>query len=152
VHLRDPADGARAAGLTPTNTATTGSLFPPRPLSGLVPDWYPEPDHPSWGAASSHRLAQVPVTLPRMRLPRFLQGRPELHVDAPEYDGWAVVEDYEDLQTARAFRDRLRELGLQAELTSDHPLDRFGRGDIALRVPDGQYGDATVALDGLDLD
>ena len=94
----------------------------------------------------------VPVTLPWIRLPRFPQRRPELHVEAPEYDGWAVVEDYEDLQTALAFRDRLRDLRLEAELTADHPLDRFGRGDIAVRVPDEQYGDATVALDGLDLD
>jgi hypothetical protein len=87
-----------------------------------------------------------------MRLPRFLKPRPEVHVGAPEYDGWAVVEDYEDLETGLAFRDRLRDLGLSAELTSDHELDRFGRGDIALRVPAGQYGDATVALDGLELD
>jgi hypothetical protein len=87
-----------------------------------------------------------------MRLPRFLKPRPEVHVDAQEYDGWALVEDYEDVQTALAFRDRLRDLGLRAELTSDQPLDRSGRGDIALRVPPGEYGDATVALDGLDLD
>jgi hypothetical protein len=87
-----------------------------------------------------------------MRLPRFLKPRPQVHVGAPGYDDWAVVEDYEDLQTGLAFRDRLRDLGLQAELTSDHPLDRFDRGDIALRVPPGQYSDATVALDGLDLD
>ena len=87
-----------------------------------------------------------------MRLPRFLKPRPEVHVDAPEFDDWAVVEDYEDLETALAFRDRLRHLGLAAELTSDHPLDRFRRGDIALRVPPEQYGDASVALDGLDLD
>jgi len=87
-----------------------------------------------------------------MRLPRLRQRRPELHVDAPEYDDWALVEEYEDLPTALAFRDRVRDLGLQAELTADHPLDRFGRGDIALRVPPEQYGDATVALDGLDLD
>jgi hypothetical protein len=87
-----------------------------------------------------------------MRLPRFLQPRPRLHVAAAEYDGWAVVEDYEDLETALAFRDRLRDLGLDAELTADHDLDRFGRGDVALRVPPEQYGDATVALDGLDLD
>jgi hypothetical protein len=93
-----------------------------------------------------------PVTLPRVRLPRFLKPRPEVHVDAIEYDDWALVEDYEDLETALAFRDRLRDLGLSAELTADHPLDRFGRGDIALRVPHGQYGDATVALEGLDLD
>jgi hypothetical protein len=87
-----------------------------------------------------------------MRLPRFLKPRPEVHVDAREYDDWALVEDYEDLETALAFRDGLRHLGLTAELTADHPLDEFRRGDIALRVPPEQYGDATVALDGLDLD
>jgi hypothetical protein len=87
-----------------------------------------------------------------MRLPRFLQPRPEVHVGAPEYDDWALVEDYEDLETALAFRDRLRDLGMPAELTADHPLDRHRRGDIALRVPPDRYGDATVALDGLDLD
>ena len=62
------------------------------------------------------------------------------------------MDDYEDLDTATAFRDRLRDLGLEAELTADYDLDRFGRGDIALRVPGEQYGDATVALDGLDDD
>jgi hypothetical protein len=87
-----------------------------------------------------------------MRLPRFLQPRPEVHVGAPEYDDWALVGDYVDLETALAFRDRLRDLGMPAELTADHPLDRHGRGDIALRVPPDRYGDATVALDGLDLD
>jgi hypothetical protein len=87
-----------------------------------------------------------------MKLPRFLKPRPALHVAAPEYDDWALVEDYEDLETALAFRDHLRDLGLTAELTADHALDRFGRGDIALRVPPEQYGDATVALDGLDHD
>lgn len=87
-----------------------------------------------------------------MRLPRFLKPRPDVHVDAPEFDDWALIEDYEDVETALAFRDHLRDLGLRAELTADRPLDRFGRGDIALRVPPGQYGDATVALDGLDLD
>jgi hypothetical protein len=86
-----------------------------------------------------------------MRLPRFLQPRARVHVGVPAYDDWTVVEDYEDLETALAFRDRLRDLGLDATLTADHELDRFGRGDIALRVPPGQYGDATVALDGLDL-
>jgi hypothetical protein len=87
-----------------------------------------------------------------MRLPRFLKPRPMVHLDAPQYDDWALVEDYEELETALAFRDRLRDLGMTVELTADHPLDRFGRGDIALRVPPDQYGDATVALEGLDLD
>jgi hypothetical protein len=75
---------------------------------------------------------------------------PQVHIGDPRFDDWEVVADYEELETGLAFRDGLRELGLTAELTADHPLDRFSRGDIALRVPADQYGDATVALDGLD--
>ena len=87
-----------------------------------------------------------------MRRLRFPRTRPTLHVDDPSYDTWEVVADYEDLETARAFRDRLREFGFGAELTSDHALDEFRRGDIALRVPPDEYGEAAVTLDGLDLD
>lgn len=76
----------------------------------------------------------------------------QVHIGDPRFDDWEVVADYEELETGLAFRDGLRDLGLVAELTSDHPLDRFSRGDIALRVPPDQYGDATVALDGLDPD
>jgi hypothetical protein len=85
-----------------------------------------------------------------MSLFRRRERSPQLHVGDPRFDDWEVVADYEALETALAFRDGLRELGLVAELTSDHPLDQFARGDIALRVPGDQYGDATVALDGLE--
>jgi hypothetical protein len=37
-------------------------------------------------------------------------------------------------------------------ITSDHPLDRFGRGDIALRVPPGRWSEADEFLSGLDLE
>jgi hypothetical protein len=84
------------------------------------------------------------------RLFRGRKPRSDVHLGDPRFDDWEVVGDYEDLQTALAFRDGLRELGLAAELTSDYPLDEFARGDIALRVPGDQYGDATVALDGLE--
>jgi hypothetical protein len=86
-----------------------------------------------------------------VRLFRGQNLNPQVHVGDPRFDDWEVVADYEDLDTALAFRDGLRELGLAAELTADHPLDEFKRGDIALRVPGDQYGDATVALDGLEL-
>lgn len=76
----------------------------------------------------------------------------DLHVDDPTYDGWAVVRDFEDLDTALAFRDRLRESGIKAVLTSDWQLDRFRRGDIALRVEGSEYGDAEALLSGLDDD
>ena len=68
----------------------------------------------------------------------------------PRFDAWEVVRDYEDLATARAFRQHVEEAGIDAVLTSDWPLDRFGRGDIALRVPPDSWGDAEVLLDGLD--
>ncbi len=76
----------------------------------------------------------------------------DLHVGDPRFDDWEVVADYEDLETAKAFAGQLGSLGITCAITSDWELDRFGRGDIALRVPPESYGDATVALDGLDLD
>ena len=79
-------------------------------------------------------------------------GEADLHIGDAAYDDWDVVADFEELETARAFRQTLTEAGRRSALTADWPLDRFGRGDIALRVPPEQYGDATVALDGLDLD
>jgi hypothetical protein len=81
---------------------------------------------------------------------RSRRGGADIHVGDPAYDGWAVVRDFEDLQTALAFRDQLRDAGIKAVLTSDWELDRFSRGDIALRVEDGDYGDAEVLLSGLD--
>ena len=80
---------------------------------------------------------------------RFRKER-EVHVGEATYDEWAVVRDFEDLDTAIAFRDRVREAGIKAVLTSDWELDRFRRGDIALRVEGSDYGDAEVLLSGLD--
>jgi hypothetical protein len=73
-----------------------------------------------------------------------------VHVGDASYDDWAVVRDFEDLETALAFRDQLRDAGIKAVLTSDWDLDRFRRGDIALRVEAGDYGNAEVLLSGLD--
>ena len=77
---------------------------------------------------------------------------PELHVGDPRFDEWEPVRDFEDLPTARAFLQQLRDSGIDAVLTSDWELDRLGRGDIALRVPPESYGDAEVLLSGLDDD
>jgi hypothetical protein len=74
----------------------------------------------------------------------------DVHVDDPSYDDWVVVRDFEDLETAMAFRDSLREAGVRAVLTSDWPLDEFRRGDIALRVEGADYGEAEVLLSGMD--
>jgi hypothetical protein len=75
-----------------------------------------------------------------------------VHVGDPYYDDWAVVRDFEDLETALAFRDQLRDAGIRAVLTSDWELDESQRGDIALRVEGADYGDAEVLLSGLDDD
>lgn len=89
--------------------------------------------------------------MPRFRR-RARRKATDLHVGDPRLDHWEVVAGYEDLQTARAFAAHLDDLGIACALTSDWPLDEFGRGDIALRVPPESYGEATVVLDGLDLD
>jgi hypothetical protein len=80
------------------------------------------------------------------------RGGADVHVADAAYDDWVVVRDFEDLETGLAFRDRLREAGIRAVLTSDWQLDRFRRGDIALRVEGGDYGDAETLLSGLDDD
>jgi hypothetical protein len=76
--------------------------------------------------------------------------QPDLQVGEPRYDDWEVVRDFEDLETARAWCQHLREARFDAVLTSDWPLDRFGRGDIALRVPPGRWSEADEFLIGLD--
>ena len=71
----------------------------------------------------------------------------DLHVGDPRFDEWEVVRDFEDLDTARAWHQNLVEQGIaEAALTADWPLDRFGRGDIALRVPPGMWSEAEELL------
>jgi len=74
-------------------------------------------------------------------------GAAELAIGDAAYDDWDVVRDFEDLETARAFRQALSDHGVESVLTSDWPLDRWGRGDIALRVPAGQGLDAEDLLE-----
>jgi len=87
----------------------------------------------------------------RPRAPRT-PGQGELHVGDPRFDGWEVVGDFDSVDAARAYRQHLEEAGLEAVITADHPLDRFGHGDIALRVPPGRWSEADEFLSGLDLD
>jgi hypothetical protein len=75
-------------------------------------------------------------------------GLAELRVGDPAYDDWDVVQDFAELETARAFRQTLAEHGFRAVLTADWELDEFGRGDIALRVPPGLGLEAEELLDG----
>jgi hypothetical protein len=73
----------------------------------------------------------------------------DLHIGDPRFDDWEVVRDFEEVTTARAWRQHLSEAGIEAAITSDWPLDRFGRGDIALRVPPGRWSEAEEFLSGL---
>ncbi len=58
----------------------------------------------------------------------------ELRVGDAAYDDWPIVAEFEEIETAKAFCQQLREAGYAAEITSDWPLDDFGAGDIALRT------------------
>jgi hypothetical protein len=76
----------------------------------------------------------------------------ELHVGDPRYDSWEVVRDFEDIESARSWRQHLESVGIEAAITSDYPLDQFGRGDISLQVPPESWSDAEEFLSNLDLD
>jgi hypothetical protein len=71
----------------------------------------------------------------------------DLYVGEARFDDWEVVRDFEDLETAQAFCQLLDEQGFDAVLTADYELDEFHRGDIAMRVPAGQWSDAEATLD-----
>lgn len=74
-------------------------------------------------------------------------GVAELIVGDAAYDDWDIVRDFDDLETARAWRQALTDQGFEAVITSDWPVDELGRGDISLRVPAGKGLDAEEALD-----
>ena len=74
----------------------------------------------------------------------------DVAVGDPRLDGWETVSTFEDRVTAVAWRDRLRDLGLDASCAADHPLDRFGRGDIYLVVPPAQWSRASEIIDNLE--
>jgi hypothetical protein len=77
-------------------------------------------------------------------------GATPVHVDDPRFDDWEVVRDFADVKTARAWHQVLEEARIEAVLTVDWPLDRFGRGDIALRVQPEDLGEAELLLSNLD--
>jgi hypothetical protein len=74
-------------------------------------------------------------------------GLAELQVGDARYDDWDVVRDFEELEAARAWRQQLTDAGVEAVITSDYPLDEYGRGDIALRVPPGRWSAANELLE-----
>jgi hypothetical protein len=74
-------------------------------------------------------------------------GLAELQIGDASYDDWDVVRDFEELETARAWRQQLTDAGIDAVITSDYPLNEYGRGDIALRVPPGRWSEANELLE-----
>jgi hypothetical protein len=74
-------------------------------------------------------------------------GLAELQVGDASYDDWDVVRDFEDLETARAWCQQLTDAGMESVITADYPLNEYGRGDIALRVPPGRWSEANELLD-----
>lgn len=99
------------------------------------------------------RIVTAPTTLHEMPLPRWLSGHrskePDILVGDPRVDGWETVTTFEDRGTALAWRDHLRQLGVDACCAADHPTDRSGRGDIYLVVPPDQWSRATEIADNL---
>jgi hypothetical protein len=89
-----------------------------------------------------------------MPLPRFLRGRqskePDILVGDPRVEAWETVSSFEDRDTAIAWRDHLRQLGVDACCVADHLPDRLGRGDIFLVVPPDQWSRATEITDNLE--
>jgi hypothetical protein len=89
-----------------------------------------------------------------MALSRFLKGRrakeEAIAIGDPRLDGWETVSTFEDRSTALAWRDQLRRLGVDAACTADHPVDRFGRGDIYLVVPPDQWSRANEIVENID--
>jgi hypothetical protein len=89
-----------------------------------------------------------------MAIFRFLKDRvakePPVLIGDPRVDGWETVSTFEDEHTAVAWRDQLRALDVDARCVADHPLDRFGRGDIYLMVPSEQWSRATEIVDNLE--
>jgi hypothetical protein len=75
---------------------------------------------------------------------------PAVSIGDPRTADWETVSTLEDERTALAWRDHLRSAGLDAACVADHPLDRFGRGDIYLVVPPAQWSRATEIVENLD--
>jgi hypothetical protein len=89
-----------------------------------------------------------------VRFPGFRRAlgtkEPAVAIGDPRVEGWETVSMFEEQATAVAWRDQLRELGIDASCVADQPLDRFGRGDIYLVVPPDQWSRANEVVENLD--
>jgi hypothetical protein len=151
-----------AAALQPKHSQTTNSCAPERTATRLAdltdqqrPAILPgesagrsrrRPSHDAHCGARSYACG-VPIS-------RFLKGRiakeEAVLIGDPRVEGWESVITFEDQRTAVAWRDQLRSMGVDASCVADHPLDRFGRGDIYLMVPPEQWSRASEIVDNLD--
>lgn len=95
-----------------------------------------------------------PGRLQRVSLARLLKRarakEAAVSIGDARLEGWETVSVFEDEATALAWRDQLRTLGVRASCTADHPLDRFGRGDVYLVVPAGEWSRANEIVENLD--
>lgn len=76
-------------------------------------------------------------------------GSTPVHIDDPQFDDWEVVRTFGELSTARAWHQALEDAGIAAALTADWPLDRFGRGEIFLQVPQEDWSEAEFLLSNM---
>ncbi|HEY3729029.1 MAG TPA: hypothetical protein VGL51_17755 [Solirubrobacteraceae bacterium] len=83
-----------------------------------------------------------------MRPARTTKEQP-ITIGDPRLEGWETISTFEDQRTAVAWRDQLRHLGVDAYCVADHPLDRFGRGDIYVVVPPDQWSQANEIVENL---
>jgi hypothetical protein len=90
--------------------------------------------------------------LPRRWRPAPGPGQTPVYVGDPRFDSWETVREFGDLRTARAWHQALIEAGIDAALTADWPLDRFGHGDITLCVPGDRWSEAELHLSNLDME
>jgi hypothetical protein len=87
-----------------------------------------------------------------LRPSRGAAKEPPVAIADARFEGWETVSTFEDQSTAVAWRDQLRAFGIDAACVADHALDRWGRGDVYLVVPPGQWSSANEILENLDLD
>ena len=73
-----------------------------------------------------------------------------MSVGDPRLEDWETVSVFEDQRTAVAWRDQLRAMGVDASCAADQPPDAFGRGQIYLVVPPGQWSRANEIVENLD--
>lgn len=85
---------------------------------------------------------------------RFFKRRvakePAVSIGDPRLEDWETVHVFEEQATAIAWRDQLRNLGVDASCVADRPLDALGRGDIYLVVPPAQWSRANEIVENLD--